>query len=131
MVGLFLFKMQNYLYCQYRIGKIFDFDTHSRARPKADPRSPRVCVRRRATYLYCRALFVKYKNKEPRFWAWLFIEFKRRLQALFNCLAFSFVAGLIEQRKHILLVGLDTGLVEGIYPQNVAADTARALEEVE
>ena len=61
----------------------------------------------------------------------LTIDAQKVLQSLFDSLALSLVAGLVEQSEHILLVGLDTGLVEGIHSQDVTTDTTRALEEVE
>lgn len=41
-----------------------------------------------------------------------------------------FVAGLVEQRKHIAFVVLDTGLIERIDSENVSRDTARLLKKV-
>ena len=45
-------------------------------------------------------------------------------------LAGLLVAGLAEQREHILLVGLDTGLIEGIDAEQIAGQTAGELKEV-
>ena len=56
---------------------------------------------------------------------------RRRLQALFDGLGGLFVAGLFQQGEHVLLVGLYTGLVERIHTQDVGADTAGKLEEIE
>lgn len=41
-----------------------------------------------------------------------------------------FVAGLVEQCKHIAFVVLDTGLIERIDSENVSRDTARLLKKV-
>ena len=45
--------------------------------------------------------------------------------------AFPFVARLVEKSKHILLVSLNTWLVERIHFLNKTADTASLLEEVD
>ena len=52
-------------------------------------------------------------------------------QPLPDRLRLGLVAGFLQQGEHILLIGLDTRLIEGIHPQQVAADTARLLEEIE
>src|SRR3712207_4024464 len=53
------------------------------------------------------------------------------LQSLTYCLAFSLITGLVEQGKHILLVGLYTRLIEGVDLLEQAADTASYLKEVD
>ena len=40
------------------------------------------------------------------------------------------ITGLTQKTEHILLVGLNTGLVEGIYLQNVAADGTGKFKEI-
>ena len=52
-------------------------------------------------------------------------------QTLLNSLALSLISWLVEQSKHILLVSLNTWLVEWVYTEDVAADTASNLEEVD
>ena len=47
-----------------------------------------------------------------------------------SCCGFL-VAGFFEEGKHIFLVSLNAGLVERIYTEDVAADTACSLEEVD
>ena len=49
----------------------------------------------------------------------------------FDGFGFFFVAGFCEEGEHVALVGLDTGLVEGVHTEDVAADTASLLEEVD
>ena len=52
------------------------------------------------------------------------------LQTLLDSLGVSFITRLVEQGEHILLICLYTWLVEWIYTQYVAADTAGNFEEV-
>ena len=52
------------------------------------------------------------------------------LQSCFNRFRCLFVAGLIKQGKHVLLVCLHARLVEGVYAEDVAGDTAGTLEEI-
>ena len=42
-----------------------------------------------------------------------------------------FITGLLKEGKHVFLVCLHTGLIEGIDPQHISADTASLFEEVE
>lgn len=49
----------------------------------------------------------------------------------FDGFGFFFVAGFCEEGEHVALVGLDTGLVEGVHTEDVAADTASLLKEVD
>lgn len=44
---------------------------------------------------------------------------------------FLLVAGFGEESKHVALVVLDSGLVEGVHVENVAAYAAGFLEEVD
>ena len=53
------------------------------------------------------------------------------LQTALDGFAFGFIAGLAEQSEHILLVGLDAGLVEGVYAERIARYAAGTLEEVD
>ena len=50
---------------------------------------------------------------------------------LLDGLAVFLVAGFVEQGEHVLLVGLYTGLVEGVDAQHVTADATTDLEEVD
>ena len=52
-------------------------------------------------------------------------------QSLTNCLRCLFVAGLVEEGKHIFLVSLHAGLIERIDTQDVTADATRLLKEVD
>lgn len=52
-------------------------------------------------------------------------------EASFDGFGFLFVAGFGEESEHVALVSLDTGLVEGIHAENVAADSASLLEEID
>ena len=52
-------------------------------------------------------------------------------QTLLYSLALSLVTGLVEQRKHVLLISFHTRLVEGIHTEEVAADATGNLEEVD
>ena len=54
----------------------------------------------------------------------------RLRQTLTYCLRCLFIAGLVEERKHILLVRLNAGLIERVDAQDVAADAASLLKEV-
>ena len=42
-----------------------------------------------------------------------------------------FIAGLAQQGEHVLLIGLHAGLVKGIHVQQIAAQAAGILEEVD
>ncbi len=53
------------------------------------------------------------------------------LESLLDSLAFSFVARLIEQSEHVLLVCFHTRLVEWVDTKNESADAASLLEEVD
>ena len=55
----------------------------------------------------------------------------RALQPCLDGFRSLFVAGFVQQGEHILLVRLHAGLVERIDAEDVAADAAGALEEVE
>ena len=52
-------------------------------------------------------------------------------QTLLDGLALSLISRLVEQRKHVLLVSLNTRLIEGVDTKDVATDTASNLEEVD
>ena len=54
-----------------------------------------------------------------------------RLEASLDGFRFGFVTGLAEEGKHILLVGFDTGLVEGIDVEQQTAHAAGPFEEVD
>ena len=41
------------------------------------------------------------------------------------------ITGLTQQSEHIFLIGLNTGLVEGIDSQNISGNCAGKLEEVD
>lgn len=55
------------------------------------------------------------------------VLFQFRLDGFALCL----VAWLVEQCEHILLVGLYSRLVEWVHAEDVAADAARFLEEID
>ena len=40
------------------------------------------------------------------------------------------IAGLAQQREHILLIGLNAGLVEGVYVQQIAGQAAGIFKKV-
>ena len=46
------------------------------------------------------------------------------LEFSLDCLGRFFVAGLFEKSKHVALVSLYAGLVEGVHSEDVAGDTA-------
>ena len=48
-----------------------------------------------------------------------------------NCLAFGFVAWLVEEGKHVFLVSLHTWLVEWVHAQDVATHATSLLEEID
>src|SRR3712207_4535470 len=52
-------------------------------------------------------------------------------QSFLDGFAFCFVAGLVEQGKHVFLVSLYARLVERVYTENVAADATCYLEEID
>ena len=52
------------------------------------------------------------------------------LQSRFNRFRCFFVAGLIKQGKHVLLVCLHARLVEGVHAEDIAGDTAGTLKEI-
>ena len=53
------------------------------------------------------------------------------LQTSLNGLALLLVARFIQECEHIFLVCLNSWLVEWIYAEHIATDTARLLKEVE
>ena len=53
------------------------------------------------------------------------------LDSLEDFLGLSLVTGLAKKGEHVLLVGLNSGLVERIDSEQVGADAARKLEEIE
>ena len=56
---------------------------------------------------------------------------KLGLKSLKEFFSLCLIAGLAEKGEHVLLVALNTGLVEGVNTEDVTADTAGELEEVE
>ncbi len=60
-----------------------------------------------------------------------FSTLQRPLQTSLNSLALLLVARFIQECKHILLVCLNTRLVERIYSEHIATDATRLLKEVE
>ena len=60
----------------------------------------------------------------------LVMDWFLKTKAGFQLRAALFIAGLAQQREHVLLVGFHAGLVEGIHAQQVAGQTAGLLEEV-
>ena len=56
---------------------------------------------------------------------------KNSAQALTQLLAHFLVSGLAEQREHVLLIALNTRLVERVHAEEIAGDGAGLLEEVE
>ena len=54
-----------------------------------------------------------------------------RLQACLNSFRGLLITWLVEKRKHILLISLNTWLVERIYTKDISRDTTTLLEEVE
>ena len=52
------------------------------------------------------------------------------LQSLADGFALLFIAGLVEQGKHIALVVFYTGLVEGVPSQDISAYTAGFINEL-
>ena len=55
----------------------------------------------------------------------------RALQSLQQFFPLGFVAGFTEEGEHVFLVAFYTRLVEGVYAQQVTADAAGKLEEIE
>ena len=53
------------------------------------------------------------------------------LQALGQFGALGFVAGLVEEGKHVFLVGLHAGLVEWVDAEHITAHAAGFLEEID
>ena len=53
------------------------------------------------------------------------------LEASLNSLSLLLISRLLKQGEHILLVSLNTRLVEWVYAEHIATDTARLLKEVE
>jgi hypothetical protein len=53
------------------------------------------------------------------------------VQTLADSLAFGFISGLAQQGKHVFLVGLNSGLVKGIYTEQQTAQAAGALKEID
>ena len=56
---------------------------------------------------------------------------KLGLKSLKEFFSLCLIAGLAEKGEHVLLVALNAGLVEGVNTEDVTADTAGELEEVE
>lgn len=56
---------------------------------------------------------------------------QRLLETGFDGFGFFLVAGFCKEGKHVALVGFHAGLVEGIDTEDVAADAASFLEEVD
>ena len=56
--------------------------------------------------------------------------FSHALQSLADCFGGLFVAGLFKEGEHVLLVGLNTGLVERIHAKGVGAYAACEFKEV-
>ena len=54
-----------------------------------------------------------------------------RSESLLDCLALCLIAWFVEQCEHVLLVCLNTWLVEWIHTEHVAADATSNLEEVD
>ena len=60
----------------------------------------------------------------------ILITNNKLFQFFLNSFAFLFVARLVEQRKHIFLVGFYTRLVKRIYIEDISADATSFLEEI-
>ena len=59
------------------------------------------------------------------------MKYHKGLKSSAESLCLSLVTWLAEKSEHVLLVSLYTWLVERIHAENVTADTAGLLEEIE
>ena len=60
----------------------------------------------------------------------LFLIIDIVLKSCFDGFAFSLVAGFVEQSEHIFLVGFHTWLIERIDTEQISANAAGALKEI-
>lgn len=94
-------------------------------------RSTKKAGNQRFPALFALNFHLDFKNLFYFFLFSLKIHFTFFLQPFHENFPLCLVARLAKKGKHILLVALDARLVEGIHTQNISADTAGKLKEIE